>query len=585
MPDRLTSALDRALEVIIGAAANEGWPWLASDPLAKLRACMDRGATPSMPASSVRHPRPVTIVTVRYDGLCESNLLASPVVSDPAVRLAIVDDPFGLREGSLARALRAGIRQVAVAGEATGLVALVGQDCYLPEGWLAAAQAALESLEETDEGWALAGVAGLDESGRRVGHLSEPWGQLRTFAAGRRWSPALSLSDHVLLMRAGRLLDLDDQLPGFEGVGVSLAQRARAAGGRAYVIDAPVIVERADHAGRPVRRGLGSRRVRGQLYRQQRVQREVTLEYLAGPEHARDASTLDAPFRWDWNPLAGSTSSQPPETATAIGQALDGPLILLGKGGGGSRLASVLAEDCGVAVGRVNVSGDCLDMVPAVYAGVLRHYDCPAEWQRARVADGLRQAAAAMLTSGWSAGRPWGFKVPESLLLLPQLHAAFPGARYLFLARHPVSTCLRRFHMTAEPDNPIGRASLAAAYRAAGLSPADALGEPVELRSARVTLHQVGTAIGYLRSHVPADRRMEIRFEDLLARPVAVRDSVAAWLGLAVAGHQLERAVDSDRARRRSAVPPDTVRRIEQLLAPLVTALGFDTDHEGGSRG
>jgi hypothetical protein len=244
-----------------------------------------------------------------------------------------------------------------------------------------------------------------------------------------------------------------------------------------------------------------------------------------------------------------------------------------------------LAEDCGVFVGRVNISGDCLDMVPAVYAGVLRAHDCRAQWQRDRVVEGLRQAAAAMLSRGWVKGRPWGFKVPESLLLLPEIAAAFPDARLLFLARDPVSSCLRRSHITAQFDNPIGRVALAAAYRAANLPPELALTEPIEMRSARVTLHEVGASVEYLRTHIPADRRLEIRFEELIERPVDTRSAVASWLGLGVLSHQLERDVDGDRARLRSPTPPDTVLQVERLLAPLTAALGFDVPSEGRDRG
>jgi hypothetical protein len=179
-----------------------------------------------------------------------------------------------------------------------------------------------------------------------------------------------------------------------------------------------------------------------------------------------------------------------------------------------------------------------------------------------------------MLSNGWSCGQPWGFKVPESLLLLAEIAGAFRHARFLFLSRDPATTCLRRSHITAQVDNPIGRVSLVAAYRAASLPPDLALSEPVEVRSARVTLHQVGTAIEYLRAHVPADRWLAVRFEDLVGRPVETRAVVARWLQLDVRSHSLERAVDTGRATVRSTTPPDIVRQVEQMLAPLAETLG-----------
>jgi hypothetical protein len=585
MPERLLSALDRAVSIARESLDNEGLAWLAAEPWEKVAALRRRGPDPAISPAPPVPVRPISIVAVRYDALCDSNLLASPDLHHPALQFHLVDDRHGMRVGSLARALIAGLQRWEVQATPGAVVAFVSQDCFLPDGWLAAVEASLRSLESHDEHWGVAGVAGVDESGRPVGRVSEPWGLLDTFRGGARWAAASSLADHVLLLPTERLLSPDADLPGFEGLGASLCQGARAAGRRSYVIDAPVIVERVGHDGRPVTRAIESRRVRGQLYRQQRVQREITLEYLAGPGAFRDASTLTAPFRLTCNPLAGAKTAPPPEPAPDIAAALDRPLVLLGKGGGGSRLVSVLAEDCGVFVGRVNISGDCLDMVPAVYAGVLRVHDCTAPWQRDRAVESLREGAAAMLKRGWESGTPWGFKVPESLLLLPQIAAAFPNARFLFLARDPVSTCLRRSHITAQLDNPIGRVSLTAAYRAANLPTDVALTEPIEVRSARVTLHQVGTSFEYLRTRIPAHRRMEIRFDDLVGRPAETRAAVARWLGLDVLCQQLERDVDGARAGYRSSTPPDTVADVERILAPLTAALGYEPAPKRSSRG
>jgi hypothetical protein len=573
MPDRLFSVLDRALSIVQGGLGNEGLAWLLREPRAKLAALKARGPLPALPASPPSTVRPITFVAVRYDDLTTHNLLASPDLDEPARRLVLVDDPYGLRYGSLSRALAAGID--AAGGRGPGILALVGQDVWLPAGWPRAVESALASLEAADPDWGIVGIAGTDAHRRRVGHVSDPWGLLNTFDRAHRWTEAEALEDAVLLLRGEGGPTLDPELPGFEGVGVSLAQRARATGRRCYVINAPAVVEGFDLGGQRIARATGSRRVRANFYRQQRVQRQVTLEYLAGPGAAGQSTSISAPLRWTSAPRSDAGRPVPPP-GRALGDAVDHPLVLLGKGGGGSRLLSVVAVDCGVFVGRVNVSGDCLEMVPAVYSGVLRALDCRAPWQRDRVVEGLRQGALAMLRAGWSAGEPWGFKVPEGLLLVRQIHAAFPDARFLLMTRHPVATCLRRSHMTAEPDNPIGRVSLSAAYEAAGLEPQRALADPIEVRSAVVTLHQVGSAVRYLRSQAPADRYLEIHFEDVVARPADARARVAAWLGVDVVSQHLERAVDGARARHRTSVPADTVRRIEAMLAPLTKTLGYD---------
>jgi hypothetical protein len=571
MPDRLSAAVDRAISVVGDSLRNEGLAWIAREPGQKLAALKRRGPRPVLPVSTASTIRPIAIVTVRYDDLCAHNLLASPDLADPLRRPVVVEDPFGLRHGSLARALASGL---APTGDPpSSVVALVGQDVWLPGGWLLAVETALASLEETDRDWGVAGIAGVDRGGRRIGHVSDPWGLLHTFAERSSWAEAQSLEDAVLLFPAGRAIGFDPDLPGFEGIGLSVSRLVRASGRRCYVIDAPAVVEREDHRGRPVGRALESRRVRGQFYRQQRAQRQVTLEYLSGPDAPSTAASMAAPFRWT---AAGKGRRGAPRTAAqAAAHPPADPVVLLGKGGGGSRLLTLLAADCGVFTGRTNISGDCLDMVPAVYAGLLRALDCRAAWQRDRIVADLREAAGAMLRAGWPPGRPWGFKVPEALLLVAEIHAAFPGARFLLMTRHPVSTCLRRAHITAEPDNPIGRVSLSAAYRAGGLAPEAAISDPVEVRSAMVTAHQVGSALSYLRGHAPNAVSLRIRFEDVVARPAETRALVAGWLGVDVVSRQLERAVDAGRAGGRAAASVETVRRVERLLAPLTRELGY----------
>jgi hypothetical protein len=579
------ATVGRARSVLQGIVQDEGVAWLAREPRSKLAAFLGRGPAPAVPRSGPAERR-LVVVSVRRDEASAANLLSSPALRDPSVQLVLIDDAFGLRHGSLSRGLTAGLGLLEASSEpAEAVLAFVDQRVWLPDGWPGAVDAALRQLESRDPDWGVAGVSGLTRSATRVGHLSDPWGFIDTFTGGDRSSEAAWLEDHVLLLPASRPLAPDADLPGFEGLGVSLSEAARAAGRRPYVIDAPAIVDRRDHDGRLVRRAIGSRFVRGQMYRQQRAQREVTMEYLAGEATASGFATIVAPFRWSAEPAAWRRRTAASPRATArIGAALDQPLILLAKGGGGSRLLSLLAADCGVCLGSTNVSGDSLEMVPAIYASVLRVHDCRAEWQRARAVAALREGAAALLRAHRAARRLWGFKVPESLLLVSQLHTAFPGARFLFLARHPVSTCLRRVHMTAQLENPIGRVSLAAAYRSAGLSPEAALADPIELRSARVTLHQVGLAVEHLRHHVPAARRMEIRFDDLVARPVETRAAVADWLGVGLVSRRLEGHVDAARAGRESAAPDETRARIERLLAPLSAALGFASWPDGSGR-
>jgi hypothetical protein len=153
-----------------------------------------------------------------------------------------------------------------------------------------------------------------------------------------------------------------------------------------------------------------------------------------------------------------------PDRFEAQARDLACPIVLLARGGSGSRLLSLLALDAGVFLGNeLNISGDSLEMVPAIYQGVVDKYGGNPMGASEQIASRLRVAAAEMLAKRESDG-PWGFKLPEALLLLPEIQLAFPDAHYIHMMRDPVSTCLRRTHMTARLDNHIGQVTLPLAY-------------------------------------------------------------------------------------------------------------------------
>jgi hypothetical protein len=218
-----------------------------------------------------------------------------------------------------------------------------------------------------------------------------------------------------------------------------------------------------------------------------------------------------------------------------------------------------------------------MDMVIAVYQGVIEKYKCKADWQKELVVPQLRLSAARMLQAIPAEKRTaWGFKLPENLLLLPEIDTAFPNAKYIQMFRNPVKTCLRRTHMTARLDNQVGRVTLPLAYREAGLPVEQILHDSPALHMAYTTLHQLGLSLNFCRNSLSGDRYTEIYFEDILKDPGDVLQRFSQWLNVKPTGSKLVSEVDIGRASNPgTSYSAETEAQIGELLAPLLQEMKY----------
>ncbi len=518
--------------------------------------------------------RPLSFVVVRFSDEYEHNILRSPAVSDPLNQLVAVDNTGNLSFQNLSLAINFGLDQAV-----HPVVVVVHEDVYLAAGWHDRLETSLRTLEaEHDPSWGMVGAAGWTETGTVEGHWKDPRMERDTLA-GSAFREVERLDEHLLVLHRSSGLRFDPLLPSIHNLGLDLALTARTMGLRTYVVDAPTIHKFADEHGNPITAADDSPKL---AYRQK--YRNVHMADLACAdeylEHKWPGRSQLLAHRWKDHPGGAPPKSfELPELPAATRDALDRPTVLLSRGGSGSRLLSVAAQDCGLHLGaHVNVSGDSMDMVMAVYQGVIRKYQCLAGWQRDLVAGHLRFAGHQLMAAAPD-GSDWGFKLPEAMLLLDEIDDAFPAARYLHLVRDPLAVCLRRTHMTARLDNQIGRLALTAAYRHAGLEPVACLDDPPAVHMAYTTRHQVEAALARGR-RLPADRYLEVRFEDLVVDRPAAHDAISRWLDRPVTGELLERSVDEDRAATRAdSYPPSLVRRVEEILAPLRADLGYAAVH------
>ena len=496
---------------------------------------------------------PVSFVVVRFSDDYEHNILRSPCVSKPVNQLVTVDNRRGLRYDTLSAAINAGLDRTE-----HDLIVVVHEDVLLQEGWQARLQRVLASLEQHDPNWGLVGSVGWDADNRFVGHWSDPR-QYTDTLEGRDFAPVRRLDEQILIFRRSMGLRFDEMLPSIHNIGRDLASTLSESGRRIYAVNAPTIHKYADERGHLIQSVEESPKIQARNRPPDLAERQCSDEYLYA--------------KWPtWAPDRVARNDLVPDLDEGR---FGPPVILLSRGGSGSRLLSTLAGDLGVFRGNdVNLSGDSIEMVEAVYRGVFSTYQRRVAWQRDQIVPRLRAHAARMLGKRVPSGL-WGFKLPESLLILPALDRAFPNARFVHLIRDPLATCLRRTHLTARFDNAIGRTAIRAAYDHCGRAITEALDDSPALHMAYTTRHQIEIARAHARTHL-AGRYLEIRFEDLLADPSAERQRVADWLGADPVADRLCEEIDPDRAGSPSVSYTDAiVRKASAVLRDLRAALGY----------
>ena len=258
------------------------------------------------------------------------------------------------------------------------------------------------------------------------------------------------------------------------------------------------------------------------------------------------------------------------DPATVLSQ----PVVATGRGGSGTRLLSMLLQEHGLFLGnRLNGSEDSIEWIRVQYESAASKLTDGApvcgSWHEA-----LKVCAENILEWGqWKEGQLWGWKLPETMLILPEVVQAFPNARIVHLVRHPVDTCLRSTHVTSRTDHPVGAATLRAAYAWLGWckDPGD---DDDYIRNSASWVYQVQGAIQFGRE-LGSNRYLEIRFEDLCADAQTVSDAIARFLDIPETASAVGGIIDSK--RRRSWVEGDK-RALEvwSICEETGKSLGYD---------
>jgi hypothetical protein len=518
---------------------------------------MNQGrALPSLKPLPGQQIYPISFVTIHFSNDLEHNLLRSECVQEPFNQLVVVDNRFNIFHENLGRAVNSGMEQAI-----HDLVAVIHEDVLLPKHWQEHFSRSIDALESSGRKWGLLGSVGWIENPTTravelVGHWSDPYRYQNTLK-NDCYKKVERIDEQIMVLRRSSGVRLDPNLPTIHNIGKDMPLNMAQKGLSTYVINAPTIHKYADAEGKPIKTIDDSPKILGRS----------SLGYKA------DKSLSDEYFERKWS---NSTNLSEEVSAPHMPAVSTQPVILIAKGGGGSRLLAQLAMDLGIFLGNeVNVSGDSMELVLPIYRGVLRRYQEALKNERWRTPIEILAASASMWEKG---GKPdvWGFKLPEAVFLLPELTQAFPGAKFIHMVRDPLQTCLRRTHMTGRLDNQIGRATVLAAYREIGIPIDEILTDGDGIRMAYTTRHQLQLIAETLGAKANRDRVLEIRFEDLVDAPAKTMDKVAEWLRLEAVGNQLIASIDSARASPKTQVySPDEVVKITEILAPVRKHHGY----------
>lgn len=252
------------------------------------------------------------------------------------------------------------------------------------------------------------------------------------------------------------------------------------------------------------------------------------------------------------------------------------PIIATGRGGSGTRLLSQLLQALNVFMGnQLNGMDDSIEWVSILYKIGIERNRQPTSEPLTHWLHPLRETAADILTTAnWNGHQPWGWKLPETMLALPEVFDAFEGGKLIHIIRHPVDTSLRRTHMTSRADNVLGKSILYAAYDYIGWDSDRWKTDPDYIRNAASWLYQVEAVARFGREKLSPDRYLEIRYEDLCSDPMSTFKSLSKFLNIQAPSQPLK--LDIDPLRRRNWNPPDSrADEVWNLCGPIAKKLGY----------
>lgn len=201
----------------------------------------------------------------------------------------------------------------------------------------------------------------------------------------------------------------------------------------------------------------------------------------------------------------------------------DGPLVIAGTGGSGTRILLRIARHAGWFMGDdagLNPQGDVKELGPFAnrwirpYSRAQLRGERPAEWPEIRAE--LEQRLARHRTPLGNASRPWGWKQPRSIYFMPLYGEMFPGLRFLHVVRDG-----RDFALVWKKD----MVRVEDLFLDAELLE---LARPLRVVALWARVNELAADYG---EHVLGDRYLRVTLEELVGAPEAALARVLPFMG------------------------------------------------------
>jgi hypothetical protein len=253
------------------------------------------------------------------------------------------------------------------------------------------------------------------------------------------------------------------------------------------------------------------------------------------------------------------------------------PVVVMGRGHSGTRVLTWIIHHLGVTMGvahtRETADVDDLVFSRKIKKIAIRNLGMTTDAEVSGYAlYRFRRAARAYYQR---LGRPasWGWKFPETYLVAPIVHRAFPRARYIHLVRDGRDVAFKN-HLTDDPTRKLGRVLL----RKIG-----AWGKPHHVQAAASWAAQIDWFDAY-KGTLPRDRLLEMTFEALCRDPQRETRRVCDFLGLPLtdaAQDFIDRQINIAKLSQHREFDPAKVEEVTAEVRPVLERYGY----VGGGRG
>ena len=239
--------------------------------------------------------------------------------------------------------------------------------------------------------------------------------------------------------------------------------------------------------------------------------------------------------------------------------------------------------------------GSCIGRLPEVsyhfeprLTKAAAQYVYDGSWGKNRSAVVFRLSYSTLLLATLDGGRRFADKNPENSFLIPFLATVFPNAQFVHIVRDGRDAAVSHAEKPWLAAGSAGSGQRGRARQPYGPHPrwwvepdrrAEFATVPDIVRTAWCWRRFTEAALEGLTA-LPADRKVEVRYEDVVADPMTAAQTLSGFLGTSAAGSDalragLARARGDSVGRWRKILQDPEAAEVEKEIGPLLSLLGY----------